>query len=1817
MSPELLPGFGRATRAWFAGAYAGPTMAQSGAWEAIGEGKNVLVVAPTGSGKTLAAFLWAIDRLHHPRGSASAALSRLVQNDENSSATASGKGSETPLISNDLAGGSACAGNALVQNDCRHTATTRRCRILYVSPLKALAADVQRNLRAPLVGIKAAANNLGIETPEITIGMRTGDTPANERRAFAKKPPDILVTTPESLYLILTSGAREGLQGVETVIIDEIHAVAGTKRGAHLALSLERLDAYLEQTGGKPAQRIGLSATVEPADEVAKFLSGTRPITDGGRETAIVRPPSEKQWQIDLVVPVPDLTGLGDPTTGKSATDQPQLLDLSGVATSPIRQTSIWPHVHDRIYDLVDNHTSTLVFTNSRRGAERLTSRLNEIAADNAPGDSASATPYSGQLVQNDGNIFGPAETMGQSGTAAAHPPDAPVIARAHHGSMSRTERLRTESELKSGKLPAVVATSSLELGIDMGEVDLVVQVGAPPSVASGLQRIGRAGHQVGAVSHGVVMPTHRGDLIAATVIAEKMRKGEIEPLSIPQNPLDVLTQQVVAALAVDEWQAGDLLNMVKRAHPFKELGENTWAAVLDMLSGRYPSEDFGELRPRITWDRATNTLAARPGALRLAATSGGTIPDRGLYGVFLAGTTTDDGEAGSAGSQRGGKRVGELDEEMVFESRVGDTFTLGSSTWRIEEITPNQVMVTPAPGLPGRLPFWRGDQPARPVPLGRAIGQFTRELDATLQHNPEKAHANLRAAGLDQWAANNLANHLQEQRVATGALPTDKTLIIERFRDELGEWRVVIHNPLGLRVNAPWALIIAARLRERLGVDVSAVPTDDGIILRLPDADWGLADDAPTQWPFTTNASQVDGLGSASTRRMTGESPPWAVTAEDLLIDPDDVDNLVQEQLTGSVLFASRFREAAGRALLLPKRNPARRQPLWQQRLKASQLLQVASNYPQFPIVLEAVREVLQDDFDTAALATLQKELATGVVRLIDVNTEKPSPFASETMFGYAAEFLYNGDTPLAERRVAALALDPKLLEELLGAGEALTVAELLDENAVAQYEAELQRQAPGRQARTAEQLYDLLRDLGPMPLAELGLRVEVPDAEQPPVEALDSPTSPNASIVDPTLDSATASHPLLAQNDGIELARKWVSELLRSRRIIEVRLAGHEVFAVAEDAARLRDGLGVALPVGVPIEFTEPVPDPLGDLIRRHLRTHGPVTAPSIAGRFGLGVAGVKEVLTRLTNSGHAVHGALRPVAIGGIGDEWADPEVMRRLRRKSLAALRSEVEPVEQKALGVFLPHWQQLGSHAIARGRDGLLRAVEQLAGFPVPASALESLVLPARIPDYTPELLTEATANGEIIWAGHGRIPGSGGGDGLVSLHLADDAEYTLRPAAPFPAVEELESIPRHPAAREQSDRSAQDLNNVNIVPSHSAQGTNVTPSQNLDRGDIHVRIMGHLRNSGGYFLPQLSELISASQSATLEALWDLVWAGHVTNDSITPLREMVGTGAGGAHRASKQPARGRAVRPGRFSGLGRPASSAGTMLKGGGGRWSALAQPDADPTRRAHALTQVLLDRHGVVTKAIAGVENLTASADNPGGIPFSAIYRVLKELEERGRVRRGYFIEGLGGAQFALPGAVDLLRTDAADQSSAAETMLVSVEETQGVVSKPRFNQMSPHPLLLAATDPANPYGAALPWPVVDSATPANASAQNHGKGVNASADDKRSSEIIINAVVPRPRRAAGAVVVLVNGELVLYLERGGRSLLTFGNNQALPTALTAIVDAAASGRLGKLTISKINGAPALQAAAHKNPIAQALLAAGFHLTPSGFRLR
>ncbi len=1471
MDPSPLEPFSAPVRAWFESSFPEPTAAQSAAWAPIARGEHTLLCAPTGSGKTLAAFLWAIDRL-----------------------------GTTP-------------------------ADRPGVRVVYVSPLRALAVDIEKNLRSPLRGITLAAERLGVPFAEPTVGVRTGDTTATERRALVRTPPDVLITTPESLYLMLTSAARETLANVECVIVDEIHALAPTKRGAHLALSLERLD---HLRGGQGFQRIGLSATQRPLEVVAGFLGGDRPVTivDAGMRK-----------ELDIAV---------------------------------VGQDEAEPSMQPELLSLVESHRSTLVFVNARRSAERLASQLNELAGDEDQ----------------------PAE-----------------LVKAHHGSLSREQRLIIEDELKRGELRGLVATSSLELGIDMGAVDLVVQVASPGSVASGLQRIGRAGHQVGAPSRGRIFPKHRADLLEAAVVVQRMRDGLIEHTRVPVNPLDVLAQQIVAACALDEWQVDELHALCRRAANYAGLSREQFDNTLDMLAGRYPAEDFAELRPRVVWDRLAGTVRGRAGAQRLAVTSGGTIPDRGLYGVFLP----------------DGTRVGELDEEMVYESRVGETFLLGASTWRIEEITFERVVVTPAPGQPGKMPFWHGDGPGREAELGRALGEFVRTVRSL---PPDRALERLRTVhALDERAASEVVTYLAEQSEATGVVPDDRTLVVERFRDEIGDWRICLHSPFGARVHAPWATMIRSRLAEHFGVDAGpgtfgaeVLWSDDGIVIRLPEA----ADELPL----------------------------------DLLVpDPDEVDAEVVAALPSTAAFAARFREASARALLLPKRRPDRRTPLWQQRQRAADLLAVAARYPGFPMLLEATRECCNDVFDLPALRQVLGEVRSRRIRVVPVETSAASPFARSLLFGWIAVFMYEGDAPLAERRAAALALDRELLRDLLGAEE---LRSLLDAEVVELVELELQRLTPDRAARDADEVHDLLRILGPLHADELRARV-VPDA--------------------------------LADLDD------WVTALLETRRVIAVGVAGEQRLAAAEDAARLRDALGVAVPVGLPAAFTDPVEAPLCDLVERFARTHGPFTTAAVAARFAAAPDAVRLVLADLVARNKVVEGEFRP---GGRDHEYCDAEVLRRLRRRSLAALRKEVAPVDPSALARFLPRWQGIGS--ARRGVDALAEVVGVLQGAALPASLLESDVLGLRLAEYRSTDLDLLCSTGELVWLGAGSV---GAHDGRVRLVFRDQVAALVTP-------------PGDPV------------------------------DTGLDQAH-HDVLRRHLLERGASFWSDLVGAVAAAQlpyddTTVLTALWDLVWAGEVTNDAVAPLRAKV------AHRA------GRSGRTGRATGRRRSRVAAGTP-PAAAGRWSSTASLFANPPSPTESATRralQLLERYGVLTREMALAEGAE------GG--FAGVYPVLKLLEERGQVRRGYFVDGLGAAQFAQPGAVDLLRAAGTDDVGAEPDPI----ERLRMPWEPAPDPHVPDAWVLAATDPAQPHGAALAWP------------DNAG----------------------HPARALGAYVVLVDGHACAYLERGGRTLLTFPAASDQPSWPDVFASLVGSGRVRRLRIETIDGVPAASSG-----WADALRGAGF----------
>ncbi|TWT37622.1 putative ATP-dependent helicase Lhr [Posidoniimonas corsicana] len=1561
---DALAGFHEPTRAWFRESFTSPTKAQRLAWPAIGSGESTLLLAPTGSGKTLAAFLSLLDRLMF---------------------------------------------EPVEPADAPPRQTNQHARVLYISPLKALGVDVDRNLRAPIAGVRAAAERMGQPFRQPEVAIRTGDTDQRERQRIARNPPDILITTPESLYLMLTSRASGVLSRVEAVIIDEIHVMVPSKRGSHLFLSLERLERLRRVTAESdgracpPLQRVGLSATQRPLDEIARLLGGADATADPEqpvrpRPVRVVDASEPKRLAIRVEMPVEDLAKqamprhvfLGDDEVDQSRQARfPSGFDAEASADPPTgngaenanaamgpSSPSIWPAIHPRLLELIRAHRSTMIFVNSRRLAERLANALNELANEESAKDELD---------------------RGQQDDAVRQPVE---ICLAHHGSVAKDKRAQIEDRLKRGQLPAIIATSSLELGIDMGAVDLVIQIEAPPTIASGIQRIGRSGRGVDLLSNGVIFPKYRGDLLACAGATGRMLAGHVEETYYPRNPLDLLAQQLVAIVSDGPIDVDELYAMVRGAAPFADLPRSSFEGVLDLLSGRYPSDEFAELKPRVTWDRLGGVVSPRNTSRRIAVLNGGTIPDRGLYGVFLVG----DGPGGT-----GGSRVGELDEEMVFETHAGDVFLLGASSWRVLEIDKDRVLVAPAPGEPGKMPFWRGDGPGRPLEFGKAIGRLAGELargePAELIDQLTNQHA------LDAEAAGALLEYVRDQGEATGEPPSDNAVIVESFLDEIGDWRVCVLSPLGSRVHAPWAMAVAARLREEDFGEIDYSWTDDGMIFRLPE---------------------------------TPEPPP----VELFVPKSDEVEDRVTSQVGSTAMFAARFRENAARALLLPKRQPGRRSPLWMQRRRAADLLAVASRYPSFPILLETYRECLRDVFDLPGLIAVLKDIERRAIRVEAVTLKQPSPFAASLLFNYVGNFVYEGDAPLAERRAQALALDHSQLRELLGASE---LRELLSGEVIDQLTLELQRLAEPS-CRHADAVHDLLLSLGDLTFEELWARCSHADATEQDLVA-------------------------------------WLDELQAARRVLRVRIAGEERYAAAEDAARLRDALGVAPPGGLPAAFLEAVAAPLGDLLSRYARTHGPFQASEAAARFALGEAPVRSALEQLRDAGRLVEGEFLP---GRRGREWCDAGVLRTIKRRSLAELRQQVEAVPAESYARFLPVWHGLTNRR--GGLDGVLDAVEQLQGAPLPASVLEQQILPARVGDYSPGMLDELFVAGEVAWQG---VESVGMTDGRIALYLADQLPLLGRLPAPADPQED----------------------------------------------PLAARLLELFAERGALFFDELTRATGAFPNDVLAALWRLVWRGELSNDTLAPLRSLVASGGGKSREAV-----GAATRRGRRAYRSRRRA----RLPGSEGRWSLLpiSADDATPTRRVTALAAQLVERHGVLTRDQIGREQIE------GG--FSAVYPVLKAMEEAGKVRRGYFVEGQGGAQFAAAGADDLLR------------------------SAPRDDEQ---PLLLAATDPANAYGASLPWPT--------------------SPDESA-----------RPQRAAGARVVLLAGELLGYLGRGDRSLTTFlsedearRGEQARQLA-ACLAESARSHR--SLLLAEIDKRSAIT-----SPLAPVFTAAGFTATTRGLLCR
>lgn len=1517
--------FGPATATWFSRAFDAPTRVQKEGWPKIADGQHTLLLAPTGSGKTLASFLSCIDRIAHAPAS-----------------------------------------------------EEKGYRAVYVSPMKALVYDIERNLRAPLVGIEQASALVETATNAVRVDVRTGDTKQDVRAKQKRNPGDLLVTTPESLYLLLTSAARENFRTVRTIIVDEIHTLAATKRGTHLAVSLERLSALCDEE----PQRIGLSATQRPLERIARYLGGDRQVEivdtseaphldlsirmpkavtkEDVAAAAFARAPSGS-----LLGPAGDFALKHDGAPALAAKDDDPLLSMPRAApdrssNAPPHQyaalntseAGIWPSIHAEVLALIRAHRSTIVFTNSRLQCERLAKKLNELAGE--------------ELVST------------------------------HHGSLSHARRETIEEALKTGQIPALVATSSLELGIDMGAVDLVICVESPGSVASGLQRVGRAGHQVGARSQGTIFPKYKGDLLEAAVVASRMQRGLVEETKVPRNCLDILSQHIVAAVAVDDVTTDDLFALFKRAAPFSDLTRPLFEATLDMLSGRYPSDAFAELVPRINYDRESGLLTARKSARIIAVLNGGTIEDRGLYRVHLG---------------EGGPRLGELDEEMVYESRVGDAIVLGSSTWRITDITKERVHVAPAPGEPGRLPFWRGERPGRPLELGQEMGKFLRELDAKPK---DKRSAFVRDfAPLDDNATAELLAFVDEQKEAAGALPTDRTIIVERFRDELGDWRICILTPFGMKVHAPWAIALEAILEERAGFEVEVLYTDDGLSLRFPDSE---------------------------------------ETAESALLfpDPDEVEARITDALGHTALFAAKFRANAARALLFPRKKPDGRQPLWLQRRRAQGLQAVAMGFPAFPIVLETYRECLQEAFDLDALRSVLGDVRSQKIRVEDIETKDATPFARSLVFQYVASYLYDGDAPLAERKAHALTLDRAMLRELLGGEE---LRSLLEPAAIAEVEVSLQCLPPpqvsdesetgddlaaaiDRRARHADGVHDLLRRLGHLSHEAIALR---------------SQEDPSA----------------------------WIEELIATRRAIRVRIADQEVFIAIDDAARYRDALGVALPAGVPKAYLDAAPSdrpPMESLLVRYARTNVPFTAAAVAAAFGLATGNAQALLDALVLAGQLERGEMTP---GREGIEYVLPDVLRRIRRASLAMLRQQVAPVEAEVFARFLLGWQGVTSkHARPLQSDALnarlLEVIEQLEGEALPWSDLVDRILPARVPGFRPEALDALGAQGAIVWLGRGAL---GPKDGRVALYQRHRVGL-LADAAP-------------------------DVDDETLALSADAK-----------------RVFAQLQQRGACFFFDIQATLREAdvplrEDDALAALWELVWAGLVTNDTLGPLRQL-------RAKVSKRRGRGHVV--------------------AAQGRWSLvsdLLRTPATDTEKLHARALALLGRYGIVSREIALAEKLE------GG--FAQLYPTLRALEDAGKVRRGHFAEGLTGAQFALAGAVDRLR---ASREHGEE------------------NEVT----VLAATDPANAWGGALSWPT--------------------SEDDTNGAK------AGRFRRVAGAHVVLVDGRLALFVDKGGKSVVTANADSAHHPDVetddlgTALRHLAKGDVLAKLRVAKIDGEKSLESA-------------------------
>lgn len=1553
---DSLSVFSPAVRNWFTTAYGRPTPAQELGWPAIQRGENALILSPTGSGKTLAAFLWAIDRL----------IEELT-------------GEPAEAAAPDPVGEPAADGNQRPAADrgpgpAAAVTAGPGVRTLYISPLKALNNDIQRNLRLPLAGIRRETHRLGRDLPDIRVAVRSGDTPPRERQAALKRPPHIYITTPESLFLLLTAPrAREMFRSVSTVIVDEIHTLAGTKRGAHLALSLERL----EELTSLPPQRIGLSATIRPLEEVARFLGGAEWVA-GGVDEAPLAP--DRAAPGPAPVPAPDAAAQ-DPPPRPVLRPRPvtvvdagmkKNLDLlvESVATDlrNLPGGSIWPLLIPRLLSLIRTHETTLIFSNNRRQAERIADRLNEQRAAEERGEP------SGLLEQ------GVAKGLGFA--AAGRGLHANPI-RAHHGSMSREARLEMEQDLKSGRLDALVGTSSLQLGIDIGSVDLVVQVGSPKAVSEGLQRVGRAGHLVGQTSKGRIFPLHREDLMEAAVISRGMLRGEVEKTVTPSNPLDVLAQQIVAAVSVQSWDADALLATVRRARPFHHLTLRAYQAVLGMLAGRYPASVHRQLRARLSWDRVNNRLSALPGSRLLAVANAGTIPDHGMFGAYLP-----DGKT----------RIGELDEEFVFETRPGDSFMLGSQVWRVLEITEERVIVAESPGSFPRMPFWHGDYPWRPYELGIKVGEFRRQvsgrllgvkerlgIEGTLSLGERSGDSRLQEAlaaekawleeecALDGKSAGQVLDYVASQLDRMGAISSDRSILVELFDDAVGEPRMVVHSPFGGRVNGPWGLVLAGALRERTGVNVDVQSNDDGILLRFHEAE--------AEFPLDL----VSGMGPEEARRR------------------------LLEELPSSAVFGAQFRRNAARALMLPGSRPGKRTPFWLQRLRAKDLLQAVRKLDDFPLIAETYRDCLEDVMDLPALEQVLSGIQRGEIQVSSRETLVPSPVAQSLMQAFAMIYLYEWDAPKAERALGALTTSTELLQDLL---RDVRLDELLQPTAVAETQARLQHTAPGAQARSADELALLLEELGDLSTAEAAQR---------------------------------------SAGD----AAGWLRQLYEQGRVVPIRVpvAGRpseERWAPTELADDYRRTFGLGAGAETEAQAAAPETAPAagaaaGAVLARYLSWSGPVNQQQICARYAFDPDWLQQQLDRLVAERSLAQGRFTPGLPAGTADQYLAVQALEQMHRHTLSLLRREVRPVPFTAYAHFLAEWQHTSPDSNLSGTDATRRVLEQLRGLSLPAATWERDLLPARVPAYDPAALDRLTASGEFAWAASG--------NDVAHARLAFFPRGEGRVFAPPPQTQDL-------------------------------------PTEAL-------AVRDYLAAEGAAFLPEIAAALGWGEEAVERQLLRLLLAGLVTNDQITTARRLLAGGRLGGDRSASGPApalssrsyssleqdllsRRSAARAASLPPLRRPPtarlraaeSRVRTRLRAeesrAAGRWTLLekqgiAGPQLPPDEMAERRARQLLARYGIVTS-----RSLEREADS---WEWGDLATQLRRLEIRGEVRRGYFVRELPGIQYALPEAVERLRTVASRIPDQLQSSLIA----------------------LNATDPANSYGppavSRLPstWVVLD----------------------------------------------------------------------------------------------------------------------------------